>query len=220
MTCAKWKVPIVITCWARGPSSTTRFMAGAGSRFTTSSTTATPGRRSRKADGLIAVAAAPAAMPGAGRRSRWSRKSANGSTGRWPVGRDRHRRRGAGSQGDGRRFRLYRLALHRHARSGRPKNISRRSSRAARPTSSPRRCSPASAALSSAPRSSRRPGPGQPAAARARRDELPVGNGRQGMARHLGIGQGIGVVDKVTPPARADRRLTREYAEAKARVCG
>ena len=48
MTCAKWKVPIVITSWARAPSSTTRFMAGAGSRFTTSSTTATPARRSKR----------------------------------------------------------------------------------------------------------------------------------------------------------------------------
>ena len=34
-----------------------------------------------------------------------------------------------------------------------------------------------------------------------------------------GSGQGIGVIDKVTPAAELIARLAREYAEAKARVC-
>ena len=35
-----------------------------------------------------------------------------------------------------------------------------------------------------------------------------------------GSGQGIGVLDKVTPASELIARLTNEYAEAKARVCG
>jgi nitronate monooxygenase len=35
-----------------------------------------------------------------------------------------------------------------------------------------------------------------------------------------GSGQGIGAVDKVVPTADLVARLGREYAEAKARVCG
>ncbi len=35
-----------------------------------------------------------------------------------------------------------------------------------------------------------------------------------------GSGQGIGVVDKVTPAGELIARLASEYAEARARVCG
>ena len=34
-----------------------------------------------------------------------------------------------------------------------------------------------------------------------------------------GSGQGIGMIDKVTPAAELIDRLTREYAAAKSRVC-
>jgi nitronate monooxygenase len=47
--CAKWKVPIVITSLGARVELNERFTAGAGSRCTTSSTTASPARRSRKA---------------------------------------------------------------------------------------------------------------------------------------------------------------------------
>jgi nitronate monooxygenase len=35
-----------------------------------------------------------------------------------------------------------------------------------------------------------------------------------------GSGQGIGVLDKVTPASELIARLTKEYFEARARVCG
>ena len=47
--CAKWKVPIVITSLGAREDVNRRSTAGAASRCTTSSTTASPARRSRRA---------------------------------------------------------------------------------------------------------------------------------------------------------------------------
>ena len=82
-TCAKWKVPIVITSLGALVEVNQGSMRGAGSRCTTSSTTASRARRSRKArTGSSRSPPAPAAMPGGCRLSRWCRRSATGSTGR------------------------------------------------------------------------------------------------------------------------------------------
>ncbi len=81
--CAKWKVPIVITSLGARVELNEAVHAWAGSPFTTSSTTASRARRSRKAPTASSrLPPAPAATPGAGRRSRCSRKSASGSTAR------------------------------------------------------------------------------------------------------------------------------------------
>lgn len=48
MTCAKYKVPLVITSWAHAWSSTTLSTAGAGRRCTTSSISNSPTRRWRR----------------------------------------------------------------------------------------------------------------------------------------------------------------------------
>ena len=81
--CAKWKVPIVITSLGARPELNEAVHPGAGSPCTTSSTTASPARRSTRAPTASSRSRpAPAAMPGAGRPSPWSRKSAPGSTAR------------------------------------------------------------------------------------------------------------------------------------------
>jgi nitronate monooxygenase len=113
-TCAKWKVPIVITSLGAREELNQAVHGWGGITLHD----VIDDRFARKAiekgaDGLIAVAAGAG-----GHAGRWSpfalvQEIRAGSTGRWPVGRDRQRRRDPRRAGDGRRPRLYRLALHR-----------------------------------------------------------------------------------------------------------
>ena len=81
--CAKWKVPIVITSLGARAELNEAVHAWGGitlhdvidDRFARKAV-------EKGADGIIAVAAGAGAMPGAGRLSRCSRKSAPGSTAR------------------------------------------------------------------------------------------------------------------------------------------
>ena len=175
------------------------------------------------ADGLIAVAAGAGGHAGtispfalvAG-DSRMVRRAARA------VGRDRHRRRGARGAGDGRRFRLYRLGLHRHRRGARGRRLQAGDRRwPTRRTSSARICSPASSAITCGPRSSR---PGSIPTTCPQGDvktmNFDTGGGSKAKAwRDIwGSGQGIGAVKAVTPVAELVARLKREYDAAKARV--
>ena len=123
--CAKWKVPIVITSLgartelndavhALGRDHAARHhrrpLRAQGGRERRRRADRGRRRRRRPCRALVAVRAGP-------RNPHLVRRAAD------PVGRDRHRRRDPRRAGDGRRPRLYRLAVHRHARSQQHRRI-------------------------------------------------------------------------------------------------
>ena len=61
--------------------------------------------------------------------------------------------------------------------------------------------------------------PGQSPATRSGCDELPIRDRRQGVARYLGFGQGVGAVDEVLPAGELVAKLSAEYQAAKAQIC-
>ncbi len=119
MTCAKWKVPIVITSLGARTELNDAVHGWGGITLHDIIDDRYAHKAVEKgADGLIAVAAGAG-----GHAGRWSPFALVQEIRKWFDGplalvrRDRDRRRGAGGNRDGRRLRLYRLAIHRHAGS-------------------------------------------------------------------------------------------------------
>ena len=132
-----------------------------------------------------------------------------------PVGRDRHRPRHPRRAGDGRRPRLYRLALHRHRRGQcRPRPTSRAFARAAPTTSSIRACSPACTAITCR-KSIELAGldPANLPEGDIKTMDFGTGDGSKAKAwRDIwGSGQGIGAIDCVLPAGDYVARLIEEY---------
>ena len=202
--CAKYKVPIVITSLgARTDVNDAVHAWGGIVLHDIINNTFAKKAIEKGADGLIAVAAGAGGH--AGVKSPFALIAGDprrGSTARSRCQRrDRHRRRGAGRAGDGRRLRLHRLGLHRDRRGARARGLQADDRRGhAATTSSTRNLFTGvhgNYLQGLDPR--RRPGPRQPARERPEQDELRRRAREKAWKDIWGCGQGIGAVKEVVP---------------------
>ena len=222
--CVKYKVPIVISSLGAVPEVNEAIHSYGGIVLhDIISIRHAHSAIDKGADGLIAVAAGAGGH--AGPLSPFALVQEIRSWFDGPLllsGRDRDRRRDPRGAGHGRRPRLYRLALHRHAGSARRRRLQAddREERRRRhrlfelfhrhprqlPETLDQPC---------------RHGSGQPAGGRSDRRWTSTAAARRRKAwRDIwGAGQGIGAVRETAPVADLVDRLEREYGEARRRLC-